>query len=333
MPDSPAFQIKNVKEFSLAGDHYSVARVPDTDQLFVGGHTGKLQFLDLAADKPTPIVWDAHVSYVSGLVLTAKHLISAGSDHQVMWWNRESRERVRAVPHPKWVRHLSLSADGQVLASVCDDMICRLFDVESGKLIRELKGHALLTPFDLVSKLYASAFSRDGKVVATVDQTGHALVWETATGQKLADIHAPLFYTHDTNGHTYGGIRSVDLSPDGKLIALGGNLAGDTSTITGSKSLMQVYDWQAGKQTADCQLGGDFFYERVKFHHKGKWLLGAGGAGNGAKLVLFDLASQTLLAEAKLPSPVFDIAISESSDIGFTAGRGKVGKWSLANVA
>lgn len=331
MPEPTAFQIKVVKEFSLAGDHYSVARVPDTDQLFVGGHTGKLQLVDLAAEKPTPIAWDAHVSYISGLVLTSKYLISAGSDHQVIWWNRESREKVRAVPHPKWVRHLSLSPDGQILASVCDDMICRLWDVDSGKPIRELKGHALLTPFDLVSKLYASAFSRDGKLLATVDQAGHAFVWDLATGQKLTDIHAPLFYTHDTNGHTYGGIRSVDFSPDGKLIALGGNLAGDTSTISGSKSLMQVYEWQTGKQTAECQAGGNYFYERVRFHHSGQGLLGAGGAGEGAKLVLFDLAKQTLLAEAKLPSPVFDIVLTESSDVCYTGGRGKVCKWAISS--
>ena len=331
MPDTPNLQIKRVKELSLGGDHYSLARVPDTDQLFVGGHTGKLQLVDLAAEMPTPIDWDAHVSYISGLVLTPKHLISAGSDHQVIWWDRETRERVRAVPHPKWVRHLSLSPDGQVLASVCDDMICRLWDAESGKPIREMIGHAPLTPFDLISKLYASAFSRDGKLLATVDQTGHALVWETATGEKLADIHAPYFYTHDTNGHTYGGIRSVDFSPDGKLIALGGNIAGDTSTITGSKSLMQVYDWQSGKQTADCQVGGDFFYERVRFQHTGQWLLGVGGAGKDPKLVLFDLEKQTLLAEAKLPSPAFDIVLTETSDVCYTVGRGKVCKWAITN--
>lgn len=329
MPDTPAIAIQSTKEFALPGDHYGLARVPDTDRVFVGGHTGQVQLVDLAAEKPTPIAWDAHVSYVTGLVVTAKHLVSSGSDHQAIWWDRETRERVRAVPHPKWVRHLSLSPDGRILASVCDDMVCRLWDAESGKPIRELKGHAPLTPFDLASKLYASAFSRDGRLLATVDQAGHAFVWETATGKRLADVHAPHFYTHDTNGHTYGGIRTVDFSPDGRLIALGGNLAGDTSTIIGSKSLMQVYDWQSGRQTAECQAGGNFFYERVRFHHAGRWLLGAGGAGDGAKLVLFDLEKQTLLAEAKLPSPVFDLVLSATSDVCFTAGRGKVCKWSI----
>ena len=80
MPDPPNLQIKSVKEFSLAGEHYRPARVPDTDQLFVGGQTAKLQLVDLAAEKPTPIAWDAHVSHISGLVLTSKYLVSAGSE-------------------------------------------------------------------------------------------------------------------------------------------------------------------------------------------------------------------------------------------------------------
>ncbi|MFM7073879.1 MAG: WD40 repeat domain-containing protein [Planctomycetota bacterium] len=331
MVDTPAWKIASVKEVSLAGDHYSVARVPGSNQLFAGGHVGKINFIDFATDKPTPAPWDAHVSFISGLAITAKHLISAGSDHQVVWWNRESRERVRVAPHPKWVRHLSLSPDGNTLASVCDDMVCRLWEAESGALIRELSGHERLTPFQLASKLYSSAFSRDGKWLATVDQAGHAVVWEVATGQKLADVHAPHFYTHDTNGHTYGGIRTVDFSPDGQTIAVGGNLAGDTSTITGSKSLIQFFAWQSGKQTGECQAGGDFFYERVKYHPEGKWLLAAGGAGNGAKLALVDLANHSLLAEIKLPSPVFDIALAENAETCFTAGRGKLCQWSITS--
>ena len=94
---------------------------------------------------------------------------------------------------------------------------------------------------------------------------------------------------------------------------------------------MQVYDWQSGKQTADCQVGGDFFYERVRFQHTGQWLLGVGGAGKDPKLVLFDLEKQTLLAEAKLPSPAFDIVLTETSDVCYTVGRGKVCKWAITN--
>lgn len=323
-------------------DLLSVAVVGHPEQAFVGGNTGKIYQLDLtASEKSVANQWEAHVSHVSGLLAAGEQLISCGSDHRIVWWERSSRRQLREVVLPKWVRALALAPDGQTFASTCDDMVCRQFETGTGKLVREFKGHAALTPYHLPSKLYNCRFSRDGRHLATVDQGGHAMVWEVATGKQLADIHAPFFYTHDTNGHTYGGIRTVDFSPDGKSLALGGNLAGDTSNIGGSKSLIQIYDWQKSERTHDLQVGGNFFYERIRYHHEGKWLLGAAGAGSEQKLVFFDLAKKAMLREVKSTILVFDLVLTEQSDTLYAVGplsdqrplgRGSLVKWSLAGV-
>ena len=345
MADAPN-ELKPVKQVLVqkdkaALDLLSVARLPGTEQVFAGGNTGKIYHLDLAAPEPTPTSWDAHVSHISALVLTSKHLISSGSDHQINWWDRETRQRVRQVEQAKWVRALALAPNGHTLVSVCDDMVGRVWEAESGKPVRELRGHAKLTPYAVASKLYAVSFSRDGRYLATADQAGYALVWDSATGKELAKLHAPYFYTHDTNGHTYGGIRTVDFSPDGKLLALGGNMAGDTSNIGGSKSLIQIYDWQKGTPTHDFRVGGNFFYERIRFHHEAKWLLGAAGAGSEQKLVFFDLEKKAMLREVKSPILIMDLVLSERSDALYTVGpladqrhlgRGTVLQWKLAGV-
>lgn len=326
-------KFKAVKQIGLGDDLWSVAWAPDSNLLFAGGGVGKIYQVDLTAAKPEPMNWQGHASFVSGLVLTGKHLISAGSDHQLIWWDRQTRQQVRVLkPHAKWIRYLALAPEGHLLASVGDDMVCRLWEAATGKPIRELRGHALQTPYQLASKLYMAVFTSDGKHLASADQAGHVLVWEVATGKQVADVHAPHFYTADTNGHSYGGIRAVTFSADGKLLALGGNLAGDTSTITGSTSLVQVYDWQTGKQTHEFKTGGNFFYERVCFHHEGRWLVGAGGAGSGQKIVFFDLERRAILYEAPSNMLVFDMALNATSDTLVTVGgKGKANiiQWEL----
>ena len=318
--------IKQGKVVNLSGDLLSVVRVPGADEIYVGGSDGKIHQIDLAAEKPTPASWDAHVSFISDLVVAGKYLVSAGSDHRLIWWDRETRprrsERIRS--HPKWIRCLALSPDGQTLASGCDDMICRLWELETGKLLRELRGHEPLTSYHTASKLYACTFSDDGKYLATADQVGDIIVWEQATGKRVTTIKAPIFWTQRPSWeHTAGGIRTLAFTPDGKKIAAGGNIAGNTSIIAGSKALIQVFDWEKSQKVHEIK-GGDFFYERVAFHHEGHWLLGVGGVGNkGQKLLFFDLAQNEVIHEVKSGQGVFDMVLNETSDVLYTVGRGK----------
>ena len=233
-PVAPVVDVKLVREVAVGCDLLTVAAVPGTAKVYAGGTDGKIYLIDFDEAKPTPVTWAAHTGYVSGLTLAGKHLVSGGSDHQLVWWDAAKREKVRAVEThvKKWVRSVSASPDGKLVASAGDDMVCRVWDADSGKPVHELAGHDKITPYQLASKLYCCRFSPDGKHLATGDQTGTAIVWDAATGKQLAKVRAPNLYTADTNGHTYGGCRALAFSPDGSRLALAGNIAGDTSTIT-----------------------------------------------------------------------------------------------------
>ena len=85
--------------------------------------------------------------------------------------------------------------------------------------------------------------------------------------------------------------------------------------------MIQIYDCNTGEQTHDFRVGGNFFYERIKFHHEGDWLLGAAGAGSAQKLVFFDLDKEEIAHEVKSGMLTFDIEVSEASDTIYAVGR------------
>jgi WD40 repeat protein len=92
------------------------------------------------------------------------------------------------------------SPDGRMIASSGTDSVIRLWDVETGALLKSFSGHSIL--------VMCTTFSPDGKVIATssVDQT--VRLWDVSTGECLRILE----------GHS-GQIGSVAFSSDGRLLA------------------------------------------------------------------------------------------------------------------
>ena len=334
MPEKLAPKLELVQEHLLPGDALSVAWDEGRERLYVGSTRGEIYQIDLNLPEPKPVPWQAHLSYVSGLTLAAGQLISVGSDHQMSWWDPDTHLRSRRQTHPKWIRQLAATASGDRVATVCDDMSARVWDVKSGDLVYRLAGHTATTPYDLPSKLYSCAFSPDGAYLATADQLGYVIFWNIADGTRAAAVHGANFFTHDTNGHGYGGIRDIAFSPDGARLAACGNQAGDTSQIAGSKSLLHIYDWQQEKRLLEMTEGGNFFYERVAYHRQHDWLFAAAGSGSQQKFVFIDPDKGEVASAEPSPMLIFDLCLDASCERIVTAGRkGKQGYIALWNIA
>jgi WD40 repeat protein len=91
------------------------------------------------------------------------------------------------------------SYDGQV----------RLWDVTTGELLRNLVGHG--------DRIYAIAWSPDGKILASSSADETILLWDVETGRCLSTLSAERPY-QDTN---ISGVTGLTAAQKSTLIALG----------------------------------------------------------------------------------------------------------------
>ena len=320
---------KPVKELSRKEIVFGLARVPGSRRLVFGGSDFQVYDVDFAAEKPEAKALGGHESYVTGVAVAAggKRAVSGGYDGKLIWWDLEGGSKVRTVDaHSKWIRRVIATPDGSTIASVADDMACRLWDAESGALKLELKGHAAITPHHYPSMLHACAISPDGKLVATGDKVGHVVVWEVATGRSVATMEAPTLYTWDPvqRRHSIGGIRALAFSPDGNLLAAGGiGQIGNIDHLEGPPRV-EVFDWRKAERTHEfAGEGSKGMVERLIFLPDGDRLVSLGGANDGFVAVL-DLKARVVRSQQKAPAHLYDAALDESPDALFVAGYNRV---------
>jgi WD40 repeat protein len=326
-------KLKVVRQQSRSDILFCVARVPGSTVGFVGSSDAKVYTVDLAAEKPEPKEVAAHGSYVTGLALTEKYVISGGYDHQLIWTDRESWKPVRTVgAHERWIRQVVASPDRKVVASIADDMVCRLWDVASGKRLQELRGHEAVTPHHYPSMLYACAFSADGKLLATGDKVGRVVIWDVATGKEVTRLDAVGMYTWDPTQrrHSIGGIRSVAFSPDGTKFIVGGMGKVGNIDHPDAPARLEIFDLAKRERThevlADGKLKG--MVEQLVFHPSGDWFVGAGG-GYGGFVLFYDMKANKILFQDTAPMRVHGLVANEACDTLFAAGHNKLITWEL----
>jgi WD40 repeat protein len=110
-------------------------------------------------------------------------------------WDAETGSEIQ----PK-VHSVALSNDGRLAASADREDGVRLWEVESGKQLRQLKRRGVLT----------MAFSPDGKMLVTGESLDVIIFWDVATGEEVRRLEGPS-----------GGTPAIRFSPDGNYLVSG----------------------------------------------------------------------------------------------------------------
>ncbi|AKG20075.1 NACHT and WD repeat domain-containing protein [Calothrix sp. 336/3] len=163
--------------------------------------------------------------------------------------------------HAEQVNGVSFSPDGKTLASASNDNTVKLWDTDTGKLLKSLTGHT--------EWVNGVSFSPDGKTLASASGDNTVKLWDTATGKVIKTL----------TGHI-DSVNGVSFSPDGKTLA---SASGDNT--------VKIWDTATGK-VIKTLTGHTDFVHRVSFSPDRKTLA---STSNDNTVKLWDTATGKVL--------------------------------------
>lgn len=171
----------------------------------------------------------------------------------------------------------AFSPDNSRFITTSGEGSAQIWDVASGKLVMELKGHS--------AWMYAASYSPDGTRIATASEDRSVIVWDASSGERLLKLR----------GHS-GPVYDASFSPDGRQIA-----------TASADQTVAVFDARTGKVLARLQ-GHEASVRSVAFSPDGRRLLSA-GADHIARVWSVD-SQQTLLTLKGHQGTIWDAAFS-----------------------
>ena len=192
------------------------------------------------------------------------------------------------------LRSVALTPDNATVVTAggnTEDFVIRIWDVASGQSLGTLNGHT-----DIV---WALAFSPDGQMLVSVSSDKTAKIWDWRNKTLLQSLDFP------------GVVDSVNFSPDGQVLAVGGvdeaqndlsNAAIWTFAVNSWKPLLKFHEYMNALA--------------LSYSPNGRWLVGGGTSRNVQVWRTSDGTSVFTLNHAH---QVWDVAISPDSSTAATA--------------
>jgi len=255
------------------GEIHSLAFSADGAHLASGGHDNALRLWNVV-DRKAERVLRGHGGWVRGCQFFpgGERLASCGYDGRALCWNlADYRESLRLVRDSGGVPVLSVgfSPDGSQAVTAHNDGVTMTWDARSGRPLQSLtEGHDFLGE--------SALFVADGRRVLTGARDSTLRLWNLEAGFELRPLGEPLHYSKNV-----GQSLALAISPDGKLIAAGGDE--NSVLVWDSTTLAQKLDLRGHAEQVSA----------VAFSADSKWLLSGDIFG---RCRLWDLSTGKALA-------------------------------------
>ncbi len=189
---------------------------------------------------------------------------------------QDSIELVVQATHTEAVTWIESSPDKKIFASASKGGTVKLWDIESGRLIRNL--------INGPRWVNCVAFSPDGRTLAAGSGDHVVRLWDIRTGQKIRELH----------GHT-ATVTALKFSFDGKVLVSGSKGIG---TRIPSDDLIIIWDLVSG--VPKKQISGKGTIKQLAFLPDGRSLLAT--TINGKTVSIWNSETGQLLRELEGPT-------------------------------
>ena len=187
---------------NLSAGPYNLGVNPSEDRIAVALADGSVRIINLLDGKELDSLQLHHRDARDVLWLDNHRIVSVGNDRRVVCWDLQRGDSLwnRRV-HEKNIKSIRKSSDAKYLVTTSNDGTAAVLDTDGNTVYRYSQSDNYVN---------SAAISPDNSFVVSVSGDGWVDKWELKTGKTLF---------HDS---IEVGLASVDISPDGRHILVGG---------------------------------------------------------------------------------------------------------------
>ena len=181
MTDTPSSPAINVEKTHLISEHALPSPLtaccwdPKNRFIFVGTEEHGVRRFQFESKESVRFV-GPHDSWVRAIGVSPDGEVTytGGYDGRLVWWPTTAAadaQPIRSVDaHQGWIRALAVSPDGKTIATCGNDKRVRLWDAQTGTLLKTFEDHQ--------SHVYNVAFAPAGDALVACDLHGFVKVWD-----------------------------------------------------------------------------------------------------------------------------------------------------------